>query len=648
MSTILHKHSPFFCFHTAEHPNDRHLEATRRQPDNENMPRFCVNRAQQHIRVASIFRSRFCPALGFSFPHLRAQHPAILCQQQWKSTTSKQRFSPIKEYKPHSVKAKDGGPSKAGRQPQVLKQSDGAGPNRGDGRPRLPVPYYLALPATFIAVAFVVIYFRNSNDDLLQSLYGTREEMLLAASEIAGIIGVDHVTYDEDVLDDHGHSEWSTSNTSVRAVAVAYPRTTEDVVAIAKICNARRVPMIPYGAGSSVEGNFSQPYSGICIDFTHMDQVIAFRPDDMDVTLQPGVNWMDLNMKIAESGLFFPMDPSPTATFGGMVSTNCSGTNAMRYGTMKDWVVNLTVVLPDGSVVKTRRRPRKTSAGYNLTSLFVGAEGTLGIVTEMTLKLAPIPADTSVAVISFPTISAAAKAATSLIRSGIPLAALEIMDDVQMQILNKQGSETVRKRKWEEKPTLFIKYSGTTDGIKSDVKRSTEIIRSVAGNVPFHFAKTKQDEHDLWSARKEALFTMVSNRPSGTEVWSTDVAVPLSRLAEIIDVSKQECGELGIFASVIGHIGDGNFHVAMMYNPKDEQMKKRVSHVVHDMMRRALEMEGTVSGEHAIGIGKKECLLDELGEGTIGLMQTFKKSVDPKWVMNPGKVFDMPKGWKKG
>lgn len=471
--------------------------------------------------------------------------------------------------------------------------------------------------------------------------------MLQAASEIASVIGRDNVTYDEDVLDHHGHSEWSTSNTPVRAVAVVYPRSTEDVVAIAKTCSARRVPMIPYGAGSSVEGNFSQPYSGICIDFTHMDRVIAYRPEDMDVTVQPGVNWMDLNMKIADSGLFFPMDPSPTATFGGMVSTNCSGTNAMRYGTMKDWVVNLTVVLPNGSVVKTRRRPRKTSAGYNLTSLFVGAEGTLGIVTEITLKLAPIPADTSVAVVTFPTISAAADAATSLIRSGIPLAALEVMDDVQMQILNKQGSETVRKRKWEEKPTLFIKYSGTTDGIKSDVKRSTEIIKSVAGNVPSHFAKTKQDEHDLWSARKEALFTMVSNRPPGTEVWSTDVAVPLSRLAEIIEVSKKECGSLGIFASVIGHIGDGNFHVAMMYDPKDEQMKKRVSHVVHDMMSRALEMEGTVSGEHAIGIGKKECLLDELGEGTIGLMQTFKRSVDPTWIMNPGKVFDMPKDWNR-
>lgn len=480
-----------------------------------------------------------------------------------------------------------------------------------------------------------------------QHLYATPKEMLQAAREIADVIGKDNVSYDDDMLDHHGHSDWSTSNTPVRAVAIVYPQSTDDVVSIAKICSTHKVPMVPFGAGSSVEGNFSQPYSGICVDFARMDQVVAFHPDDMDVVVQPGVNWMDLNREIADSGLFFPMDPSPTATFGGMVSTNCSGTNAMRYGTMKDWVVNLTVVLPDGSIIKTRRRPRKSSAGYNLTSLFVGAEGTLGIVTEITLKLAPIPADTSVAVVSFPDVTTAAKAASALIRSGIQLGALEIMDDVQMQLLNKHGSETVRKRKWDEQPTLFLKFSGTTDNIKSDIKRVDDIIKHVVGNMPFHFAKTKQDEHDLWSARKEALFTMVATRPPGTILWSTDVAVPLSRLAEIIEISKKECGSLGIFATVIGHVGDGNFHVAMMYNPQDAQMTKRVGEVVHNMMNRALEMEGTVSGEHAIGIGKKDCLMDELGQETIGLMQTIKRSVDPNWIMNPGKVFDMPQDIKQ-
>lgn len=411
--------------------------------------------------------------------------------------------------------------------------------------------------------------------------------------------------------------------------------------------------MVPFGAGSSVEGNFSSPYSGICIDFVHMDQIVAFHPEDMDVVVQPGVNWMDLNKEIAHAGLFVPLDPSPTAMIGGMVSTNCSGTNAMRYGTMKDWVLNLTVVLADGSVIKTRKRPRKTSAGYNLTTFFVGAEGTLGIVTEVTLKLAPIPQDTSVAVVSFPSIRDAASAASDIMRSGIQLAALELMDDLQvsnrscsiaarlthlqMQVLNKHGSAAVRKRRWDEDPTLFLKsvpslslsttglqchrFSGTTDAIQSDIKRVSQLIKTHNAGK-FHFAKTKQDELDLWAGRKESLFTMVATKPENTILWSTDVAVPLSRLAEIIgqfhsipisccylpklpDLSKSDSDKLGIFASVVGHVGDGNFHLAMFYNPDDPEQKAAVGKVVHDMTDRALEMDGTVSGEHAIGIGKK-------------------------------------------
>jgi len=469
--------------------------------------------------------------------------------------------------------------------------------------------------------------------------YATHAEMVQAANEISNALGEDAVTFDQEVLEHHGHSEWSTSNSPNRAVAVVYPKSTADVSTIARICNSHNVPMVPFGAGSSVEGNFSQPHSGICIDFAYMDKVIAFHPDDMDVVVQPGVNWVELNNQIAHAGLFAPLDPSPTATIGGMVGTNCSGTNAMRYGTMKDWVLNLTVVLADGTVIKTRRRPRKTSAGYNLTSLFVGAEGTLGIVTEVTLKLAPIPQDTSVAVVAFPTIRDAAAAASSLIRSGIQLAALEMMDEKEMEMLNKHGSPAVRKRHWDEKPTLFLKFSGTTDAIKSDIQRVKQLVEPLAEG-PFHFARTKQDEHDLWIARKEALFTIVSTRPPGTEIWSTDVAVPISRLAEIIDLSKKECGKLGIWASVIGHVGDGNFHVAMLHDPNDEEQKAAVAKCVHNMMDTALEMEGTVSGEHAIGIGKKSCLLDELGPETIGLMRQLKRAVDPKWIMNPGKVFD--------
>ncbi|TQN67422.1 D-lactate dehydrogenase [cytochrome] [Colletotrichum shisoi] len=484
-----------------------------------------------------------------------------------------------------------------------------------------------------------------SQGKLSQVDFADRKHMLLAAREISNALGDDALSFDEDEIELHGHSDWSTSNSSGRPVAIVYPRTTEEVSRIARICNRHNVPMVPFGAGSSVEGSFSSPYSGICIDFAHMDKIIAFHPDDMDVVVQPGVNWVTLNKTIQEAGLFLPLDPSPTAMVGGMVSTNCSGTNAFRYGTMKDWVVSLTVVLADGRVVRTRRRPRKSSAGYNLTSLFVGAEGTLGLVTEATLKLAVVPQDTGVAVVSFPTIDEAARAATGLIRSGIQLGALEFMDEVQMQVINRHGSAAVRKTAWDEKPTLFLKFSGTTDGIKGDITRVGDIVQPFNPRNIF-FAKDKQEEADLWAARKEALWTMTSIKPEGYSLWSTDMAVPISRLAEIITLSKEDSGKLGLFASVIGHVGDGNFHQAVMYDPKNEGQRAAVAKCVHDMMSRALEMEGTVSGEHAIGIGKKDCLVDELGGDAVDLMKTLKQAVDPKWIMNPGKVFDLPAGSK--
>jgi D-lactate dehydrogenase (cytochrome) len=273
--------------------------------------------------------------------------------------------------------------------------------------------------------------------------------------EITEILGDDFVSFDEGDIEAHGHSDWSTSNTKVRPVAIITPGTTEDVSKIAKICTKYRVPMVPFGAGSSVEGNFSCPHSGVCIDLSRMNEIVAFHEDDMDIVVQPGVNWLDLNKSVASSGLFLPVDPGPTAHIGGMVATNCSGTNAMRYGTMKDWVINLTVVLADGTIMKTRQRPRKTSAGYNLTALFTGSEGTLGIITEITLKLAVIPEKFSVAIVAFPTIRDAATAASRFMRDGVPMAALELMDETQMKIINQNGG--AGGRFWNELPTLFLK-----------------------------------------------------------------------------------------------------------------------------------------------------------------------------------------------
>ncbi|KAL6401625.1 D-lactate dehydrogenase (cytochrome) [Ilyonectria robusta] len=352
-----------------------------------------------------------------------------------------------------------------------------------------------------------------------------------AVGEIRERLGEDGVSVDKDDLEDHGFSEWSTSNTEVRPIAIVHPKTTEDVSAIAKICTHYKVPMVPYGAGSSVEGNFSSPYAGICVDVSSMDKIVAFHPEDMDVVVQPGVNWVNLNDKIKDTGLFLPLDPSPTALIGGMVATNCSGTNAMRYGTMKDYVVNLTVVLADGSVIKTRHRPRKTSAGYNLTALFTGSEGTLGIITEVTLKLAIVPESFSVATATFSTVKDAADAAFKMMRRGVPLAALELMDDVQMKVINLSGG--AGGRIWDEAPTLFLKFSGSEKTVEDSTRLAQEIVQS-NGCHSFVSATTEEQMQSLWSARKQALWASLAARPEGTQIWSTDVAVPLSRMAELI------------------------------------------------------------------------------------------------------------------
>lgn len=443
---------------------------------------------------------------------------------------------------------------------------------------------------------------------------------------------------DEDDIESHGYSECSTSNSTVRPVAVVYPTSTKDVSTIARICTKHRVPMIPYGAGSSVEGNVSAPYSGITIDLSQMNRILQFNEEDMDIIVEPGVNWVQLNEEIKSSGLFLPLDPSPTALIGGMVATNCSGTNAMRYGTMKDWVLNLTVVLADGSVIKTRRRARKSSAGYNLNALFTGSEGTLGIVTQVTLKLAVLPTNFAVATATFESVKDAASAASIMIRNGLPLAALELMDDMQMRVINqtaKSGNKT-----WAEKPTLFIKFSGTEGTVQDAIKQVKTVCKGFSSDK-LQVAHSEEAMNSLWSARKQALWAMLAVRPEGTEIWSTDVAVPLSRMAEIIEHSKNNASTLGLFSSVLGHVGDGNFHQAVMYNPNKVAEADGVRRCVEDMVDKAIEMEGTVSGEHGIGLGKKHCLVKEVGPETIGVMKTLKRSLDPYWLLNPGKVLEL-------
>ncbi|ORY60533.1 putative D-lactate protein [Pseudomassariella vexata] len=473
--------------------------------------------------------------------------------------------------------------------------------------------------------------------------YASLDELEAALREIRREIGMDEdiISVDPEDLHAHGYSEWSTTNPDGLPVAVAYPRSTEQVSIIARVCHKYRVPIIPYSGGSSLEGNFSAPYGGISVDFAYMDQIIQFNREDMDIIVQPSIGWQDLNENLSKmgSGLFFPVDPGPSAKIGGMIGTNCSGTNAVKYGTMKDWVVNLTVVLADGTVIKTRRRPRKSSAGYNLNGIFVGSEGTLGLVTEATLKLAVIPEDFSVAVVTFPTIRDAASAAAEVMQTGVPVAAMEIMDEVQMKVVNLGGATAPRV--WKETPTLFFKFSGTKAGVKENIGVVQKITKSHKGGT-FEFAKDQNEQRLLWSARKESLWSMLALRKEGEEVWSTDVAVPFSRLADIIEVSKKEMDDLGLFASILGHIGDGNFHESIIYNRQKPEERKKVEICVDNMVKRALDMEGTCTGEHSIGWGKKESLLLEVGPETLAVMRQIKQALDPLWIMNPGKIMDLP------
>ncbi|KAI1064385.1 hypothetical protein LB506_007994 [Fusarium annulatum] len=514
-------------------------------------------------------------------------------------------------------------------------KSEHNGKSRTQEKRKRPMFLASALSATATTIGgtllYTVVSHEKQKDD--EPHYASRAEMELAVEEIRKALGEDAVSIEDEILHSHGYSDWSTINIERLPVAVTFPKTTEEVAAIAKICHKRRVPMIPYSGGSSVEGHFSAPFGGVSVDFVNMNQILEMHSDDLNVVVQPSVPWMDLNEKIKDTGLFFPIDPGPSAQIGGMVGTNCSGTNAVKYGTMRDWVVNLTVVLSDGTILKTRRRPRKSSAGYNLNSLFVGSEGTLGFVTEATLKLAPIPEHTGIAVVTFPSVKAAATMAIEVIRRGIPISAVEILDEVLMSVINRMGATS---RKWKEEPTLFFKFSGSDAVVKDSIIQVQTISKKHHANG-FQYESDPEKQKALWSARKEALWSMMALRETDGHVWSTDVAVPLSRVSELIDTSKKELVELGLFGSILGHIGDGNFHETILF---EEKQRKEVEDCVHKMVSRAIEMEGTCTGEHGVGLGKKEFLREEVGEVPIQVMRAIKTSLDPLWLMNPGKIFD--------
>lgn len=455
-----------------------------------------------------------------------------------------------------------------------------------------------------------------------------------AWADFVDILGEENVSTKEGDLQYHSGSEWSsyTTKDTEKPFLIVFPSSTEEVSKIVKICYDRRIPVTAYSGGTSLEGHFSPTRGGICMDFRRMDKILQLHKEDLDVIVQPALGWEYLNEELAKDGLFFPPDPGPGAMIGGMVGTGCSGTNAYRYGTMREWVLSLTVVLPDGTVIKTRQRPRKSSAGYDLTRLFIGSEGTLGLVTEATLKVTVKPKSESVAVASFPTVRDAAECVARVVGEGIPIAAIEVLDDVQMKCINDAGSTS---REWKEMPTLFFKFTGNPSGVKEQISQVQKVAKA-KGSKTFDFARNTDEAQELWSARKEALWSvMAKRRDESDHVWTTDVAVPISRLPDIIEETKEDMSRSGLLAAMVGHVGDGNFHAIILFNDRE---RKIAEDVVHRMVKRAVEMEGTVTGEHGVGLIKRDYLAHELGESTVDAMRKIKQAFDPLCILNCDKV----------
>ncbi|RFU30611.1 hypothetical protein B7463_g5718, partial [Scytalidium lignicola] len=467
------------------------------------------------------------------------------------------------------------------------------------------------------------------------------ENVEAAYKEFVSLLGPEHVSLNPHDLLTHSGSEFQSykwiAETAETCHIVLYPHSTDEVSEITKICHRRRLPITPYSGGTSIEGQYITT-GGVCIDFGKMDRILEVNVQDLDCTVQPGVRWQDLNEEVEKDGLFFPPDPGPGAMIGGMVGTGCSGTNAAAYGTMKDWVVSLTVVLSDGTIIKTRQRPRKSSAGYDLTRMFVGSEGTLGLVTEATLKLAVKPTIETVAIATFPDIYTAARAVQTIMSRGIRVAAVELLDDIQMSLINKAHITT---RVWEESPTLFFKVSGSTSTI---VDETTSIVKEITkrhGCKSFEHARSQAEREDLWSARKVAFWSMMALRESDTDkIWTTDVAVPLSKLADIIQETKDRIKASGLTGSILGHVGDGNYHTLILF---DENKRQVAEELVHWMVERAIEMKGTSTGEHGIGLVKRDYLELELGKSTVDTMRRMKIAFDPLCLLNCNKVIRVQK-----
>jgi D-lactate dehydrogenase (cytochrome) len=412
--------------------------------------------------------------------------------------------------------------------------------------------------------------------------------------------------------------------------AVVFAQSTAEVAEIVQLCAKAQVPVIPFGTGTSLEGHVAALSGGICIDLSPMNKVLRVSPEDLDCTVEAGVTRKQLNEYLRDTGLFFPIDPGADASLGGMTATRASGTNAVRYGTMRENVLALTVVLADGRVIRTARRARKSAAGYDLTRLFVGSEGTLGVITEVTLRLYGIPEAIMAAVCPFPSVEAAVDTVVATIQAGIPVARIELVDDVAMGQISAYS-----KLDMPPVPHLFFEFHGTQRGVEEQVSQVKEFAAE-QGGTEFRWASTSEERSKLWQARHDAYYAALAMRP-GSKGWATDVCVPISRLAQCIAETQRDLDRSFVPAVMVGHVGDGNFHLAFLLDPNKPEEIAEAARLNDRMVQRAIAMDGTCTGEHGVGYGKVDFLVAEHGEA-VAVMRTLKRALDPDNIMNPGKI----------
>jgi D-lactate dehydrogenase (cytochrome) len=507
-----------------------------------------------------------------------------------------------------------------------------------------------ALSTTFLAVGFALGFGLANKDENLKSttsledlkplVYASEDRVQYALAKIVAVVGEEKITTTDNELTTHSEdpSKFIRARNGESPYAVVYPATVEEVSKIVKICYDSSIPIIPYSGGTSLEGHYIPTRRGISIDVSRMDKILEVHEDDLDVVVQPGVEWGYLNEYLEPYGLMYGPDPGPGALIGGILGTNASGTNAVRYGAAKDNVLSLTVVLADGTVIKTRQRPRKSSNGYNLTNLFVGSEGTLGIIVEATLKLHVSPTNEVITLMNFKEIGDASKAVTQLFKSGITCNAVEFMDNRQMNAIAEMG--TGGNRKWYPDHLLLLKISAVDDASLDSILKRVKSVGEKNNAFNFQVAKDREEKEDIWRVRKTLMWNSLSwaqKFKPNARVLPTDVCVPMSRLPELITKTMEKLEKADLLATAAGHAGDGNVHVLVFFEPHQVDEAHRI---VNEMSLMAIELDGTVSGEHGIGISeKREYLERELGSDTIDVMRTLKFALDKKAILNPDHIF---------